>query len=561
MSPLLRSAFPFAMLTLAATAQDRPAIGAIRWDAWMQGSNVTRAVEKTLSPSKYHFRVPFFGQRTAAGGVTFPVYTQEIFDAELRYAKAGGVDYFAYCTYPTTDGMYRGLEYHKASRLRDQVKFCLLMHQSMLKSWPDEVKLVVSWLKEPNYHKTPDGRPVIFAFESSIQKVKGRVDELAAAAEAAGLKRPYFAWMGWNPVQAYGPMRDFHFDAFSAYAKGASGHDRFIDFASEIRNGYWEAAAAVDLQVIPFASCGWDRRCRDENPPSWDKGKVAVANADANPFTRPTAAELADHVKSALDWASENRELVPAKSLIMYAWNEHDEGGWLCPTWGEGGRTNTDRLDALAAMLKTYRAPPAKARQGAAKVERMPLEGLVLWLDGSNPKGLSQTAQNPRFLDLSGKGNDGNAEGDVRVVRFAGGKAALRIGMGGYIDVPGVSTREGLTVFLVAQKTTKGGDPQARLASAYIAGNADWKAPSWCLALGRENDPFPPTLTMKSLTGVQTRGLRLGREMHTENSKFTGDIAEVILYDRVLSGAETIFMRNLLEKKWSTGSSWGDEQK
>jgi hypothetical protein len=522
---------------------------------------VTRAVEKTLSPSKYHFRVPFFGQRTAAGGVAFPAYTQEIFDQELRYAKAGGVDYFAYCTYPTTDGMYRGLEYHKASRLRDQVKFCLLMHQPMLRSWPDEVKLVVSWLKEPNYHKTPDGRPVIFAFESSIQKVKGRVDELAAAAEAAGLKRPYFAWMGWNPVQDSSLIRDFRFDACSAYAKGATGHERFVDFASNIRSSFWEAAAGIDLPVIPFVSSGWDRRCRDENPVPWDRGIVALANADANPFARPTASELATHVKSALDWASENRELVPAQSLIMYAWNEHDEGGWVCPTWGEGGRTNTDRLDALATMLKTYRAPPAKARQSAAKVERMPMEGLVLWLDASNPKGLSQTAQTLRLLDLSGKGNDGKAMGDVRLARFAGGRAALRIGAGGFIDAPGVSTEGGVTVFIVAQKLAKGGDPQARLVSAYVAHNVDWKAPSWCIALGRETDPFPPMLTMKTLTGVQTRGLRLGKEMHTESSKFTGDIAELILYDRVLSGAETIFMRNMLEKKWNTGGSWGEEQK
>ncbi|MBN8216817.1 MAG: hypothetical protein J0L75_09240 [Spirochaetes bacterium] len=545
------------ILALAATAQARPAIGAIRWDAWMQGSNVTRAVEKTLSPSKYHFRVPFFGVKTAAGGVAFPTYTQEIFDQELRYAKAGGVDYFAYCTYPTNDGMYRGLEYHRASRLRDQVKFCLLMHQSMVTSWPDEVKLVVSWLKEPYYHKTPDGRPIIFAFESGVQKMKGRVEDLAAAAQAAGLKRPYFAWMGWNPLQAYGPISEFQFDAFSAYAKGITGHDRFVDYAADIRNQYWEAAAGIGLESIPFAGCGWDRRCRDENPTPWDRGIKAVADAEANPFTRPTPAELADHVKAALDWASENRALVPAQSLVMYAWNEHDEGGWLCPTWGEGGRTNTDRLDALAAMLARYQPPPAKAR-ALARIDRMPMDGLALWLDASNPKGLSQSAGSLRLLDLSGAGCDGTAVGEARLVRLAGGKAAVRISEGGYIDVPGVATREGLTVFLVAQKPVKGGDPQARLASAYIANQADWKAPSWCIALDKEANPFPPRVHMQSLSGVQTRGLRLGREMHTENSKFSGDIAEVIVYGRILSGGETLFIKSELEKKWTRAGMWAE---
>ncbi len=26
----------------------------------------------------------------------------------------------------------------------------------------------------------------------------------------------------------------------------------------------------------------------------------------------------------------------PAGAMLIYAWNEHDEGGWLCPTLGEG---------------------------------------------------------------------------------------------------------------------------------------------------------------------------------------------------------------------------------
>jgi len=32
----------------------------------------------------------------------------------------------------------------------------------------------------------------------------------------------------------------------------------------------------------------------------------------------------------------------------MYAWNEFDEGGWICPTLGN----NTSRLDAIRKILK-----------------------------------------------------------------------------------------------------------------------------------------------------------------------------------------------------------------
>jgi len=37
-----------------------------------------------------------------------------------------------------------------------------------------------------------------------------------------------------------------------------------------------------------------------------------------------------------------------SRAVIIYAWDENDEGGWLVPTLGEG----TARLDALAKVLK-----------------------------------------------------------------------------------------------------------------------------------------------------------------------------------------------------------------
>ena len=46
-----------------ATRLFRPLVGAIRWDAWHgELSEVGKAVEKTLSPLKYHFRLPWFAK-------------------------------------------------------------------------------------------------------------------------------------------------------------------------------------------------------------------------------------------------------------------------------------------------------------------------------------------------------------------------------------------------------------------------------------------------------------------------------------------------------------------
>ena len=66
-------------------------------------------------------------------------------------------------------------------------------------------------------------------------------------------------------------------------------------------------------------------------------------------YVLPTPEELAAHVGEAMALA----EQCPAKTLIVYAWNEHDEGGWLCPTLGAGGKPDASRLEAIGRMRKS----------------------------------------------------------------------------------------------------------------------------------------------------------------------------------------------------------------
>jgi hypothetical protein len=61
-----------------------------------------------------------------------------------------------------------------------------------------------------------------------------------------------------------------------------------------------------------------------------------------------TDKELRDHVRGALDWVTKHREAARAQTIIAYAWNESDEGGWLVPTHREG----TARLDAIRDALR-----------------------------------------------------------------------------------------------------------------------------------------------------------------------------------------------------------------
>jgi hypothetical protein len=63
---------------------------------------------------------------------------------------------------------------------------------------------------------------------------------------------------------------------------------------------------------------------------------------------RPTAAELSLHLKHALMWVEANPDAASARAILIYAWNENDESGWLVPTFGDG----TWRLQATRKALR-----------------------------------------------------------------------------------------------------------------------------------------------------------------------------------------------------------------
>ena len=129
-------------------------------------------------------------------------------------------------------------------------------------------------------------------------------------------------------------------DAGSAYAEFGTGGIPFAALAGAAERR-WDAFREAGLRVLPWATTGWDPRPRVEHPVSWT---TYEPEAWAQPGT-PT--EIAAHLERALAWTVSYPTAGKANAVLMYAWNEFDEGGWLCPTLGEG----TARLDAIRAVL------------------------------------------------------------------------------------------------------------------------------------------------------------------------------------------------------------------
>jgi hypothetical protein len=337
----------------------QPLMGAIRWDAWT-GGWVTETMQKTLGPAKYHDRLPWFADVKGDGKVKIDGSRQVIMDTEIAWAASAGLDYWAFLLYPESDVMSVSLAQYLKSARRKDIRFCLVLHNVMSvppEQWPNELARLIKLLNEPGYVTVLDGRPLVYEFATHFEGKfpQARFDELRAASKKAGLN-PYYVYMGWNPAADWKEQSPKGFDAVSHYARGTETLPSFAGLAQETEDQYWKRAVEAEVPYIPLATTGWNKEPRKDNNVLWEVDHPYMKQTVFLPT--PTADEIAKHLQNALAFVKDNLKTCPANAIIMYAWNEHDEGGWLVPTWTAGGKPDTARLDAIRRVL---RPPPGRA--------------------------------------------------------------------------------------------------------------------------------------------------------------------------------------------------------
>jgi hypothetical protein len=336
-------------VSFAEEDRSRPLVGAIRWDAWT-GGNATEQVEKTLGPAKYHDRLPWFAEVTGKNTVRIDGSPQKVMDREIEFAADAGLDYWAFLVYPESNPMSTAIKQYLKSSRRRRIGFCLILHNTLKASdrlWPKERDRALALLKEPGYVTVLNGRPLLYAFAGK-EFPFDRFVEMRAAAKKAGLD-PYCVYMGWNPASDFKKVSPKGFDAVSAYAKG-SDRGKFADLAKDVEESYWQNAARAGVPYVPLVTTGWDKRPRKDNPVSWEKGQRYHSQ---NVFpSRAAPGEIASHLSRAMAFARSNPRICVANTIIIYAWNEHDEGGWLSPTRTATGKPDKSRLDAIRDVLR-----------------------------------------------------------------------------------------------------------------------------------------------------------------------------------------------------------------
>jgi len=350
---------------LHGTDDSHPIVGAIRWDGWYGDATVGKAVETSLGQPKYHFRLPWFARVKGEDKVSINGDSQSIVEQEIAYAARAGLNYWAFLDYwDEAPGMSVALNRYLATTDKKGIRYCFveegprLDHMGM-QGWTR----LVEHFRHSDYQTVLDGRPLLFVFVKTEKLGKTEWNELKRLTVAAGMKAPYLVLMGWNPGQDAKDMTALGFDAISAYARGGSysmTQPSYAEQCAMIRRDRWEKCRALHIPSITFASAGWDTRPRNERPPPWCKWVTATPDKTPPAQQKPlidsvtaTPEELAAHLREAIEWTKANRDINPANAVIIYGWNENDEGGWLQPTLGTDGRPNEERVETLGKVLRS----------------------------------------------------------------------------------------------------------------------------------------------------------------------------------------------------------------
>ncbi|XP_065190490.1 uncharacterized protein LOC135821349 [Sycon ciliatum] len=353
----------------AAAAAAAPRVGAIRWDDWAgPGLDVTQdAPLKCLSQPQYHYRLPFFAKVINNTSVTWSETTQAVMDQEINYAANGGLKYWAFCTYPlkrcdqdapsnvTSCPLSWALEKYLNSSLAHKINFSLIL-QAHWNSWPnvsdwdEKVERYSDYFAMANYEKALNGQPLVFLFgvsEGSLAPFGGSkgfkpyLDKLTQASRNKTGQPPYYCLLSSNVNIA----DTLDIDCFSAYAM-SGGSAEGSPYAKQMLHSQtmWNDWRGTGKHVIPQAPTGWDPRPRFNFTPPWSHGQ------GLNHYVTARPSEVATMLQMAFKWIDTYPDSSPSRHVLMYAWNEGTEGGWLWPTLDEG----TARLDAISHVISSY---------------------------------------------------------------------------------------------------------------------------------------------------------------------------------------------------------------
>jgi hypothetical protein len=305
--------------------------------------------------------------------------SQAVVDREVAMAAEGGLDFFLFDWFPprpdssypgATQNNNNGLHYYLSSPNKSLLRFALMYTNHApfgitdSAEWTAAVDGWVEQFGDPQYQRV-GGRPLFVVHDAdsmrrqwgSARAVKAALDQLRERARAAGLPAPMIGGGVPQPGPKGAAVKTFASDGYDFYtgysiplARVAGQASDYASFAA-LQPPLWADFAQLSpLPYLPVVTAGWDKRpILDSDTPSFPDRSPAAFNA------------LLQQARDAVDNQPRLRLPNTRPALLINAWNELGEGGYITPTKAEG--------DAyLNQVLEVFEPQPCSFTLGFAAI-------------------------------------------------------------------------------------------------------------------------------------------------------------------------------------------------
>lgn len=265
-------------------------------------------------------------------GTAYDTGDTTIMDKEIILAKSKGIDYFIFDWYYHNNGgsfdkdetekepNNLGIQTFSKSAQKYNFKYIILISNhggfviDGLENWKSAINYINdTYVKDPSYFRYK-GTPVISVFEATkFNEVKAQINEYIIS---LGYPNGWI-WQVVNENTWYGYWFNKHDE--STPDKEQPYSKLIADSKSKTDKFYYNVH-----DVYPCITTGTDLRAWKNRPGGYAR------HLD---YCIPSVAEWKDFAQWAYDWVHAYKR--DFKSIVVYAWNEFGEGGYLVPTAGD----------------------------------------------------------------------------------------------------------------------------------------------------------------------------------------------------------------------------------
>ncbi len=267
--------------------------------------------------------------------------SQAIMERQIDLAADNGIEFFLFCWYwkdsngPINHEAIQNLPLHTSMNMylkaknKNRVKFAFLVanHQGSeikgTENWGKATEFWMQYFNDPQYVKV-GGKPLVVIFNS-----KGIDDEALARMQEVSKKQRLkgLSIAGCGGTEDKNFNYRTHYNVIPGYTNGHEEH-KYAELADAQRNQW---IGSEKQPYLPVVIVGWDKR------PWEDKTGNGQGGAKQGwYYPDHTPGQFKSLLTDAVKWMDAHPLQTPKERIILvYAWNELGEGGYLVPTKGD----------------------------------------------------------------------------------------------------------------------------------------------------------------------------------------------------------------------------------